>query len=282
MRVLPETFNLGEAHISRSGKEVPQRHQREFNCRCKCADKFSEDERRAIFERFNGLADHTKQNLYLRGCVKKNDSKRIRRRPRKDNATKRSSYSFRVSTEVKTVNVCRNAFLSLHGISEGRLKRKVLKFDVRIDDKRGKHGKHPHIDDAFKARIRQHIERFPARESHYSRSKNEHKKYLDSSLSIAKMYRMFLSENPNLKGVITYWMYSRIFNYEYNISFGFPRSDVWETCESYAVKVKAAERDGNITDTARFISEHEDHVQSADQFNKQLKGSSVENESSNF
>ena len=72
----------------------------------------------------------------------------------------------------KTVTVCKAALLGLHGINESRLKKKVLNFSKSIADSRGKHGNRRHIPDDIRQRVRHHIERFPARESHYSRSKN--------------------------------------------------------------------------------------------------------------
>ena len=73
------------------------------------------------------------------------------------------------------------------------------------------------MEDVKKA-VRSHIIDFPARESHYSRSKNENKKYLYSSLSLAKMHRLFLLQHSDLTSLCKYSMYSDIFNYEFAVS----------------------------------------------------------------
>ena len=62
-------------------------------------------------------------------------------------------------------------------------------------DVRGKHEHHKNLDDDIRNRIRHHISKFPACESHYSRSKQKARKYLDSSLTIPQMHRLFLEEH---------------------------------------------------------------------------------------
>ena len=60
------------------------------------------------------------------------------------------------------------------------------------------------------------------------------------------MHRIFLIEYPELLSVCKYFLYSKLFNYEFNISFGFPRSDICDnTCEKQQVEIKAAELNGN-------------------------------------
>ena len=114
---------------------------------------------------------------------------KIRRRPRTVNANERHSFVYTITVGEKSFKVCKAAFVSLHGVKESRLKRKVLKMESSIDDGRGKHSNHHKMEEAIKQRVKHHIESFPARESHYSRTKNLHKNYLDSSLSIAEMHQ---------------------------------------------------------------------------------------------
>ena len=229
------------------------------------------DDLHAVFCRFNELGDHEKQNLYLRGCISKTDPKKIRRRPRNNTAKLRSSHRYSISTGTKTIKVCKKAFLSIHGIPGGRLQRKVLRFDTSLFDGRGLNDNPHRTSKETLARIRSHIEQFPARESHYSRSHNVHKKYLDASLTVSKMHQMFIEGNPDLKNKVKYWLYYRIFTEEYNISFGFPRSDVCDKCEYYMAKIKASEAEGNNDETAKLQALHEEHIIAADQFNIQLK-----------
>ena len=143
------------------------------------------------------MKDHEMQNTYLRGCVTKKSDLEIRRRPRNRDAQKRNSFKFTVTVQEKSMIVCRAAFLELYGIGIGRMKRKVLIFAVDTKDNRGKHGNHLKVDNSTK----EHIKNFPARESHYSRSENAKRKYLDSSMNVAKVHRIFLIEHPELRTV---------------------------------------------------------------------------------
>ena len=161
--------------------------------------------------------------------------------------------------------------MGLHGIAASRLKKKVLNFDSNIADKRGKHANHPKISEDIRNLVREHIRKFPARESPYSRLKNEHKKYLDSSLSIAQMHRMFVSENPAFARTVQYWLYQNIFNYDFNISIGFPRSDICDKCELQQVNIKAAEIAGDDAQVRKLKAEHELHIRKADVFNVQMR-----------
>ena len=151
------------------------------------------------------------------------------------------------------------------------MKRKVLRFDTSLSDGRGLNDNPHRTTKETLACIRSHIEQFPARESHNSRSHNVHKKYLDASLTVSKMHQMFIEGNPDLKNKVKYWLYYRIFTEEYNISFGFPRSDVCDKCEYYMAKIKASEAEGNNDETAKLQALHEEHIIAADQFNIQLK-----------
>ena len=66
-------------------------------------------------------------------------------------------------------------------------------------DNRGLHGSRPHaIRDEIKAQVREHIESFPAQESHYSRQDDLKCRYLPESLSIARIH------SPSVKTLTCY------------------------------------------------------------------------------
>ena len=166
--------------------------------------------------------------------------------------------------------MCKVAFLGLHGIKSSRLKKTILKLDISIEDGRGKHEHHLRIDESIENRVREHIRKFPARESHYSRTKNVHERYRDSSLTVASLHRSFIGENPDLEHQCSYRLYSDIFNTDFNISFGFPRSDICDTCEKHQAEIKKAQLNGNQQEVKRLEVENKLHQQRADVFNIQL------------
>ena len=68
-------------------------------------------------------------------------------------------------------------------------------------DGRGKHRSRPHaISEELKKQVREHIESFPRRKSHYSRADNRKWEYLDEGLSISRMHLMYLEKyEPQVK-----------------------------------------------------------------------------------
>ena len=61
-----------------------------------------------------------------------------------------------------------------------------------------------------------------------------------------------------------------IFNYEFHISLGFPRSNICDTCEKHDTQMKAARRPRKDAEFQRLKPIHELHVRKADIFNMQL------------
>ena len=131
------------------------------------------------------------QNAYLRGCVILTARTKQRRRPRQQSGHRRSSFICTVTAGTKADKVCKASFVALHGIRDSWLvKKKILNFNFScsIADGRGRHASHSLLDESNKQRMRDHIEEFPVRKKHYNRSKNQHYKYLDSSIKVAMMH----------------------------------------------------------------------------------------------
>lgn len=115
-------------------------------------------------------------------------------------------------------------------------------------------------------KVKNFISNLPARESHYSRKKQQHKKYLASNITITKLYKDFLEQNTDCKK-ITYSRFSDIFNYDFNIAIGYPRSDLCETCDKYNAAIKSAQAKGDKKDEQTQIANHNIHKAKADAFN---------------
>ena len=118
--------------------------------------------------------------------------------------------------------VCRDFFLKTLYISNGPLNTMYQKAnDSEMFSSSGFRGKHPPANKLTSVelqKIKNHIERFPLTESHYCR-KSSQRMYLDSKLSIAKMYSLYeeLCVNHNEKPVRK-TTYKRIFCKECNYS----------------------------------------------------------------
>lgn len=108
-------------------------------------------------------------------------------------------------------------------------------------DKRGRHEPINKISEEVRNGVRSHISKFPVCESHYSREKTK-KLYLGNHLNISKMYSLYVDEcnESRLKDedIAKEWLYSEIFNYEYNYSFKSPDTDTCDICDKYKVKLQ--------------------------------------------
>ncbi|PSN52604.1 hypothetical protein C0J52_19561 [Blattella germanica] len=104
---------------------------------------------------------------------------------------------------------------------------------------RGKHGNyHRPLPDETKNAVMDHIRSFKGRESHYSLKKSS-KLYLSEELNIKKMHEMYVTKGyPK----VSYEYYRTIFTDNFNIGFGYPRSDTCSTCDEYKSEIKIEEK----------------------------------------
>ncbi|CAG7828693.1 unnamed protein product, partial [Allacma fusca] len=143
-----------------------------LDCSCGCDKLLDECEQEFVFQTFYAKQSHTLQNEYLRGCIDISENLTLA------NGTTRRTFIYKLHFETKTIAVCQKFFLAVHGIERSRLRRKVLKREVDIQDRRGKHPNHNRVtSDKTKDLMRIFLSALPARESHYSRNKNPDRKF---------------------------------------------------------------------------------------------------------
>ena len=123
-------------------------------------------------------------------------------------------------------HVCKAAFLSIFSVSNGRLSRalntQAVSGGIPHTDQRGRHVPANKTPEEKLQHVREHINKFPHYEGHYSRKDNLHCQYLSPSLSISKIYNLYkdyCTEN-GLHPPVSEWKYCEVFNTEYNLSFG--------------------------------------------------------------
>ena len=195
---------------------------RPCGCALKCFDKISEDQRKKLFAGFWESGD-----FKMRICVdalewwRQKESTRRHWLPGGD---------IRKCTFVKngaiSEEVCKTAFLGIHGVSNGRLER-AIKAQIKTggtphSDERGRHCPGNKTDEDDVAFIKSHIDSFPRYQSHYSRQDNPHRKYLSPELSVTKMYLLYKEKCREEKRETTCseWVYRKTFNESFNLSFG--------------------------------------------------------------
>jgi len=89
------------------------------------------------------------------------------------------------------------------------------------------------VAEQIKNNIREHISRFPNVESHYCRKESQ-RMYLDKTLSLRRMYRLYVEECNTLNSPVQkFWLYEKIFNTEFNLGFHRPKKDLCALCETF-------------------------------------------------
>lgn len=221
---------------------------RECNCkRLECSKKIPAEGKQNIIRSFNLLESTDKQNSYLCGLISIVPVKNRRPRLDEENARLRdvvALYKIRYLYENKLteLEVCRDEFIALHGITKRRIEYLLTSLKntgMSPVDKRGKHSRRPlKLSDDTCNKIAEHISSFKGRGSHYS-TKDSQKKYLPEDLNIKKMWEMFKKLHPGNE--VSYESYRTIFNRDFNIAFGYPRTDTCSTCDEYLAKMKCLE-----------------------------------------
>lgn len=142
-----------------------------------------------------------------------------------------------------------------------------------ISETRGKHGQHYHIDDNIKDDIRSHINSIPRIESHYCRC-NTTREFIEGGKTVASLHKDYVDLcKENNKPHANYFMYNKIFNEEYNISFFTPKKDQCEDCISFEIAVDE--------DKEKLRESYEKHLQEKD-LSRIDKERDKENNAENF
>ena len=152
-----------------------------------------------------------------------------------------------------------------------RLATAVLDMTSAPLDKRGKHINHRRkVSAAVCRQIDAHIRSFPAMKSHYSRKKqSRRRKYLSPQLSVAKMHELYVEkfEPGATKPLVSYKYYREYFNDNFNISFGYPRTDTCSMYDQLDLRLSTAD-----DTTRRLIAQQKEiHLRKAETFYNSLR-----------
>lgn len=107
--------------------------------------------------------------------------------------------------------------------------------DFLRNDQQGKDMRTQMRSTEDRVHIREHIEKFPTLDSHYCRERTK-RKYLESSLSIAKMYDLY--REWCVEKYLTpakEWLHQEVSNTECNLAFHNPKNDLCNFCEKFRV-----------------------------------------------
>nr|CAI5838295.1 unnamed protein product [Callosobruchus analis] len=243
--------NLGQKYKDWKDNVHPKRQLKIActSCRQKCNDKFSEEERKQIFENYWQLGDVNRQRDFITKQVDMTEKARTRLRKQNGNSSdeeveaeakreRKKVFSFKYTfyNRGKRTAVCKMFFLNTLGISAQVAKtvfQKMGSTGIVGEDRRGRVCKNSKLSDSVKQSVRDHINLFYTVESHYCR-KNTSKRFLPPTLNVSKMYNMYLEycEQSNIKPAPE-CTYRVIFNTEFNFSFVIPKKDLCDIFSMY-------------------------------------------------
>ena len=228
----------GQEYISEKTKRVVPARKMKKGCvgnEClrtgrKCSE-ISEIDREKIFEEFYKLADLHKEREFVARHIETKAPKYS-----KPTGRRKKSHVYFLTNNGKRLQVCKNTFLATLGIGEKFARvvlTKITDTGIVAEDKRGGRQSQKIIEaeNQQREKINQHIDRFPRVESHYCRA-SSNREYLNSALTLSKMYEMFKAENMDQINQTSFSTYRRVFMAK-NLSFHHPKKDQCSLCNSY-------------------------------------------------
>lgn len=208
------------------------------NCRLKCYERLTDQLRETFFDKFYQLGSARLKWEFILNYTRTIGTKKFN-----ENSRRQYSRQFFIGTGVHThgseemEKVCKTMFLSTLAISDSMIRKahdKILNKDgILHDNLRGGHVRK--VSDLRREQrnmVHEHINSFPKVDSHYSRE-NCVKQFLDSELSVAKMYSMYVQYIPDPTFMVTERLYRDIFNTDFNLSFHTLKKDACDKCIQY-------------------------------------------------
>lgn len=180
---------------------------REFVDALYCCEKLS-SERKCIFDSFWATGNFNVQNAYLCRCVKV-----LPVLPSGSQSGRQHSRTFYVKRGSVSVRVCKEAFLSMHGVPNSRL---TVSGRTVHSDQRERHEPNNTTKSDTIGSIKMHINSFPQYKYHYSRKDNPNREFLTPYLTIQKMYQLYKEkcEDENTQAASEF-IYHKVFNEEF-------------------------------------------------------------------
>lgn len=182
-------------------------------------------------------------NYLLKYCLPKSVIRRRGNSETDSNKRKKKSlsitYNVRKTTTMTTVPVCRNTFLDILHINKMRVigvTKRYFDSGTPPIEKRGGDRKQIKFADRKNAVI-EFIKKLIPLEIHYCRSKIKSRQYLSSELNISKLSQMFNAQALS-DCIVKASYFRKIFNSEFNIGFGTPRTDQCSKCLELGEKIK--------------------------------------------
>lgn len=178
----------GKSYTNRKGKIQRERTVKEVGCanpdKCtfRCMEKLDTDARKVIYDSYWRLNDAEKRHFYATNIKRASCE---RKRTKADVSRKSYTLNYYFNYMQTDIRVCQQFFINTLDVNKGRVYYFFSQAENRstVTPDASKHGKHAKkkLSEEDKQGIRDHINKFPAIESHYCRQGSK-KLYLDQGL----------------------------------------------------------------------------------------------------
>ncbi|XP_039747039.1 uncharacterized protein LOC120637854 isoform X2 [Pararge aegeria] len=274
----------GEAYVNTKGVLIPAKQiDTGLQCTCnqKCHDKIVHDRQKQLFSKFYALANFDLQSAYLyslihvvikaRSYVRVRDTTSDRVAGNVTSKPKEFSRLYHLpEANGKHIRVCKSFFKQVFKVSDGRLTR-VLKNKPLGDpapiDKRGRHIPSNKTPETKVNEVKDFINTFPKYDSHYTRHKSESRQYLPPHLNLSIMYSEYKSK---VAGPVSKYIFEKIFNENFNLTFHAPVTDSCKRCDNFKVKIDACDNN-ELSKKNELTIAKELHLRKAESAMKNLK-----------
>ena len=263
--VAKQARNLGQAYTSYTTKKPVAERKIGPACNDGCFDKVGMQRVQEIFANFWEIGDYDRQNQYLQALIKEEAVKRKRTTSPVSRRTK--TYHYCVKVEYKDVQVCKKAFISIHGISAKKIqvlmeKRQQSPTGAPVLDQRGKRPSPQAIRGPTLDYVHEHIQQLPVYASHYSRVHAPYRRYMETGVTADELHKEYAEwmRHVHPEGmVVSPRFYRTVFTTQYNIVFTPPKTDLCSECEKYKAKINAnKELDKDTSKLEADLATHEE------------------------
>lgn len=244
-------------------------------CRAKCHIFCPPTTQVELFESVHTLTKEAQEQIIFSGIsIKQKLAERKGRSKTGKQHFRDITALYQIKINNEPVKICKKMFQCVFGLSRGKLDimvTKVKKSDgtsLPLGDMRGRHEPKNKMNKQRK-KMKEHIERYPKYESHYTR-RDTSKKYLPSYLNVKKMYDEY-KHDYKLSGQSDCGSYS-MFSEEFkNTGYKFkqPKTDTCKTCDSFELTLKQSKN--NLEEKNKIQIDFETHQKLADQGYAQKK-----------
>lgn len=195
------------------------------DCRMLCSEKVSEEIRNQLHTVFWRTCNWEQRKQYIAMSVKESPKKRTRVPGKKKEETRRQvTLTYSLIVENENITVCKTMFLRTFSLSEKFVRHAMEKKrkspgGIIGPDQRGRHTPITKKSEKVKDLVREHINSFPTD----NQCDKSGKKYLDSTLNIATMHKLYVQKSINDSvpscDIVKESYYREMFKNEFNLGF---------------------------------------------------------------